>query len=458
MAGPSPDAPPEATLLKPSLVFAALIYALIELGFGIVFSVSTNWQRAEPTLFFITRPWLLVVVAALAAGQETRHRIALYAAALLLAGASETGLAIGVGSTNPWPEMLRALLAGAAVAAFADLVIQIARRSGGRLAGWLFAGAVLLLFALSPVLRLYDRAVIGPTGALPPSADKPELVLMTSLPIIWGENGAFGPDSRPSITYQLLADHFAIRPIDAATPQTLGRSRLMLLAQPRALAPEELVAIDAWVRGGGKALILTDPQLVWPSRLPLGDPRRPPPVGLLAPLLNHWGIGMERQPSRHEGPLDAPGRLALLHPGKLTRTPPSCTQRGWFLARCPIGAGEVIVIPDADLLHDSTWTGQGPRGWERHLRRADNPSVVAALLDSLAGLSRPPILRPVQWNTARSPRDVGSVFWLTAAPLLAAFFAWLLLLVLRRRRPGTNILIHRDVLLERDKNGAENGP
>ena len=44
--------------------------------------------------------------------------------------------------------------------------------------------------------------------------------------------------------------------------------------------------------------ILTDPVLVWPSELALSDIRRPPPVGLLGPLLTHWGLRLEASEMR----------------------------------------------------------------------------------------------------------------------------------------------------------------
>ena len=60
------------------------------------------------------------------------------------------------------------------------------------------------------------------------------------------------------------------------------------MAQPLAQAPENLVALDDWVRGGGRVLLLADPMLEWPSKRPLGDPLRPPPMfadtGLARPL------------------------------------------------------------------------------------------------------------------------------------------------------------------------------
>ncbi len=50
------------------------------------------------------------------------------------------------------------------------------------------------------------------------------------------------------------------------------------MAHPLAQPAEDLVALDNWVRGGGRVLLLADPMLEWPSKRPLGDPLRPPPM------------------------------------------------------------------------------------------------------------------------------------------------------------------------------------
>ena len=77
-------------------------------------------------------------------------------------------------------------------------------------------------------------------------------------------------------------------PISVTDGAELAKGRLLLMAHPLAQTAENLVALDAWVRRGGRVLLLADPMLEWPSKRPLGDPLRPPPMfadtGLLAPL------------------------------------------------------------------------------------------------------------------------------------------------------------------------------
>ena len=169
--------------------------------------------------------------------------------------------------------------------------------------------------------------------------------------------------------------------MDVLDAETLERGRLLFLAQPQRLAPAELAALDAWIRQGGRALILTDPKLAWPSELPLGDIRRPPPVGLLAPLLGHWGMILEApaRPGEVEARWD--GRpIRFDSPGRFRSSSPDCAvdSQGWK-AVCRLGIGMVTLVADADLLRDSLWAP----------RKADNAVVVAEWLDELAQVTRP---------------------------------------------------------------------
>ena len=81
------------------------------------------------------------------------------------------------------------------------------------------------------------------------------------------------------------------------------------MAQPRAQPAEDLVALDNWVRGGGRVLLLADPMLEWPSERPLGDPFRPPPTFADTGLLAHWGLKLDApdEPGRRVGELGGYG-------------------------------------------------------------------------------------------------------------------------------------------------------
>jgi len=204
---------------------------------------------------------------------------------------------------------------------------------------------------------------------------KPELLLLTPLPLVWSEG--FGLEQPGSPALQALEAAYRVTPVDL--PSKLPDGGLLLAAQPRALPAEELVALDAWLRRGGRLLLLADPMLEWHSDLPLGDPRRPPMAFPDTGLLQHWGLSLSAPDERGPKDLSLGAKPVLTSsPGTLTRIAGACvpSDRG-LMARCPIGAGIAVVIADADFLN------LGPGG-------LDGPTDgnLPALLSQLAALSR----------------------------------------------------------------------
>ena len=413
-------------------VAAAVLFAAVEIALGLLVGGVLAWPRAEALLFFFFRPWLLLIAALALARWLRRARALFYALALGLAGFSESLLLLSLGG-DPWLEMVRGWAAGALAAAVIDVIVQLGARRGclGQIGA---AAAVVLLLLVPGAQRPYDMLALGPTASRA-SAERPNLLLMSALPLVWGEGGPFDPESRPAAAYQALEAEFQVRPIDYLDPASLGGARLMLLAQPRALAPAELAALDSWVRRGGRLVVLADPDLVWPSPLPLGDVRRPPPASLLSPLLDHWGLRLEAAPAREvriaylrDGP--RPRRLTLDAPGRWQATGTACRVAELdYLAVCAIGAGRAFLVADADLLRDGLWAAPVARGTERHLRRADNPFVLADWLDRLAAVDRERAARPVFWRRPGANRAWPLL--LAALPILAALG---LAAALRRRR------------------------
>ena len=188
----------------------------------------------------------------------------------------------------------------------------------------------------------------------------PELGLMGTIPIYWGEAGDFGEvlaggESAHWARARLEAD-YRLSPLDRLDEENLAGIDLLMLAQPRALSPSENVALDAWVRGGGRLLLFADPMLTGESRFAIGDRRRPQDVILLSPILDHWGLALAFDEDRPAGPsvvraagaaipVNLPGSLgvdggeadcAILVPE--------------VLAECRIGRGSALVLADAALL------------------------------------------------------------------------------------------------------------
>ena len=384
-------------------------------------------------MFLGFRPWLLLAAAALASRFGWRTRLAFYASALMLAAISESLLLLGLGASNPWPEAGRGLAAGAVVAFIIDLLIQLGIRFGRRYGRSLATGAVALLF-VAGALAPYEAAVIGRDQS--PSATKSDLMVISALPLRWSEQGPLDPDGRPAAAYGALGEEFSIRFLDRLDRPVLSSGRLLLVAQPRALDPAELVALDQWVRAGGRALILTDPMLAWPSDLALGDIRRPPAIGLLDPLLSHWGLSLAGDPeprlvTRHIEAGGALRRLVMFGPGRFAAEGDACkVGRTREIARCRLGRGEALLLGDADMMHDRLWVGPGSRGAERHARRSDNPLLIADWLDALAGNRRPRRAGPVEWLDPASDRPIAVL--LTLLPLVALAAPALILRIRRR--------------------------
>lgn len=164
-----------------------------------------------------------------------------------------------------------------------------------------------------------------------PQSERPVLLLVTSLPLIFGEE--FSLESHGSPALDALESRYRVQPIGVTDAQALRQGRLLLMAHPLAQPAEALVDLDAWIRDGGRLLLLADPKLDWPSSRPLGDPLRPPPGFADTGLLQHWGL-----------------RLAA--PANLQAASSSCRVTGdGLVARCPVGGGEVTVVADADFLN-----------------------------------------------------------------------------------------------------------
>ncbi|HWK42219.1 MAG TPA: ABC transporter [Croceibacterium sp.] len=188
---------------------------------------------------------------------------------------------------------------------------------------------------------------------------RPVLGLMGTIPIYWGESGSFGDLVDGTGDSHWVRDRiekrFAIEPLDMLTDQNLAPLDMLLLAQPRALGAPENVALDAWVRGGGRLLLFADPMLTGESRYAIGDRRRPQDVILLSPILLHWGLDLQFDVDRPGGVetarADGVG-IPIDRAGLFTVSPDGGCQisGGGVLARCLIGKGKVIVLADAALL------------------------------------------------------------------------------------------------------------
>lgn len=268
--------------------------------------------------------------------------------------------------------------------------------SSGQTAGrrnWKIAGAlgaiVILLIAGLVALRVWSDSTNN--------AARPRLGLVTSLPLVWGEgalDAVVRGESAPAPAFLELQRHFTVIAIDDVGSLAAADPDVLLLAQPGRLRPVELVALDGWLRAGGRALFLADPALQWDTGLPLGDSRRPAFTSLLSPLFSHWGIELAL-------PMDdavkvrevtiGEDHLMLAVPGvfQLIETSPADTAGDCTIAAsgltfaCKLDRGRAEGLADADLLAVEYWRESSPIG-AVFGASSDNMSYVVRRLQTLA--------------------------------------------------------------------------
>ena len=178
------------------------------------------------------------------------------------------------------------------------------------------------------------------------ASDRPPLFLLTSLPLMFGEDFSLEGGS-PAL--KALQSRYRVIPISVTSKAELAKGGTLLMAHPSAQTAENLVSLDRWVRSGGRVLLLADPLLEWPSKRPLGDPLRPAPMFMDTGLLQHWGLRLERPDERGPQTRSLSGYAVLtVSPGRLTG---ECEISGdRLVAHCRIGRGRATIVADADLL------------------------------------------------------------------------------------------------------------
>jgi hypothetical protein len=186
-------------------------------------------------------------------------------------------------------------------------------------------------------------------------------VLFTSLPIIWPEAGDIASTlqamDKPHWAKQVLLRRGGLEAVDRILPGAPNDwpADLLVMIQPRPLASDENVALDRWLRRGGRLLLFADPMLTADSSFALGDRRRPEAIAMLQPLLRHWGLRLDFDAGQHADehrsdafgisiPVELPGQLLPVSKTK------ACTFAvSGIAAQCRIGKGRVLIVADAAL-------------------------------------------------------------------------------------------------------------
>ena len=228
----------------------------------------------------------------------------------------------------------------------------------------------------SAIVVLLALAQCSESGLPPDHAQpRPSIQLMTSLPLVWGEGASMesilSGEAEPAMIYRHWREHYDIMAVDSLENLAAENPDIVILAQPRAMDPADLADLDSWVRTGGRVIILTDPDLIWPSDLPFGDPRRPLVTGLLSPLLGHWGLELVAVAANRADKADmrldqysfasrGVGRLEPIESDTVTDVRCDFSDGG-VMAQCSIGKGRAAIVADADFLDAALWPEESRR-------------------------------------------------------------------------------------------------
>jgi hypothetical protein len=205
---------------------------------------------------------------------------------------------------------------------------------------------IAIVFAAAALVAALDRHR-SPAIEPHPPGQRPTLLLLTSLPLVFGEQFSLQGGGSPAL--KALDTRYRVVPISVTDPADLGKGRLLLMAHPLAQPAEDLVFLDQWVRSGGRVMLLADPMLEWPSSRPLGDPLRPPPMFMDTGLLAHWGLRLDAPDERGAKAKKLGGYdVVTLSPGALFGGCDISADR--LVAHCRIGKGAATIVADADLL------------------------------------------------------------------------------------------------------------
>lgn len=236
------------------------------------------------------------------------------------------------------------------------------------------------LAALAVAAALLAGCNAAPAQTTPD--ERPVLGLMSSLPLYWAEDAAFADiaagRAAPPWQRRAIETRFELVPLDTLSPVPAlspdapdtdplqGVARLAVI-QPRGLSAADNVALDEWVRAGGRLLLVLDPMLTGDYAAPLGDPRRPVDSALVPPVVKRWGLSIAF-PDHETGDADTgtatmPGgaTVPLAYAGVIERLPGAggdCTLPAAAIATCRIGKGQVTLVADAALFEHPELAGE----------------------------------------------------------------------------------------------------
>ena len=122
--------------------------------------------------------------------------------------------------------------------------------------------------------------------------DKPQIGLISGLPIAGGMNPMSGQPSAPWVVYEQLQQVFEVQELEADIDAVPADIDVLLLVHPKMLSEAALFAIDQFVLRGGKLLAFIDPLAEADQSMEaMMDGMADGKASDLAPLLEAWGVG-----------------------------------------------------------------------------------------------------------------------------------------------------------------------
>ncbi len=145
--------------------------------------------------------------------------------------------------------------------------------------------------------------------------EKPVLALIGALPLRGGQGGGY----RPWRVLDHIQEFFEVRSIREAVDMIDEDVAIVMLAQPEAIDPRTLYAIDQFVLRGGRVMAFLDPL---PENMRSPNPAAPPPphetLPAMAPLLAAWGV--EIPPDSLAGDRANAAKVQVQHQGRIALT------------------------------------------------------------------------------------------------------------------------------------------
>jgi len=121
---------------------------------------------------------------------------------------------------------------------------------------------------------------------------KPVIGVITGLPLDGERNPMTQMPGEPWLIMQQIRELFDVRTLEQNAETIPSDIDVLLIAQPNALTPQAAYAIDQYMLGGGRAVVLIDPAPEVTQFADLGQTREG--IDELAKLLKAWGIEFDR--------------------------------------------------------------------------------------------------------------------------------------------------------------------